>query len=219
MKTKIILILALSMIFICPLTWAGDEGNITPGPAKSQSRAGFVLPKEIEKYEAAIKSEIDKKNLQETLDLGIKAIRYNDDNTINSVEYIDGTNVDYTYTYKENGDLESCNMKSGNTGITFLSTTSKGAYSLEDFMVLVRSISTGKNERKVEEKPIVVMKYEGKRADFEKISRNPVKINFKEIEMAVSKVSGLKEKALKEYEANTADYYDKVGGEVIKMSA
>ncbi|OGW75280.1 MAG: hypothetical protein A2Z72_00990 [Omnitrophica bacterium RBG_13_46_9] len=104
--------LAICIFFIASnLAWPDDN-------PEDKYENGLVLPEAFMPYQATIESEIDKKNC---LDMFNKTghVKYNENGTISSVLYTDGTNVSYSYEYDSDGGLKACVLESEGLQIKF----------------------------------------------------------------------------------------------------
>ncbi len=203
MKVRIFLIVCLTFLFGAPVQ--ADE-QVVPsidGPQERADRPDRVPLSNFITNNKLVENSVDIKNAFETADKDIQLIKYNEDGTISSVQYADGTTALYSQEYDGEGNLSVCTVESDGVEIIFSS---------EEKIASLKSAET-KNSQPGENKNIVVY-CPAKKQDLDKIARKPIKFDFGKIEKAVSEASEFRKKAMEEYKKKTSAYYYKVEKEL-----
>lgn len=162
-------------------------------------------------------------NFFEKFNLPVGEMTRNNDGTIGSVTYDDGTKVDYTYVHDDEENMVSCSMKSGEVKLVFTATketyTSSAGETRSEDVVLIEVFvendlenggdgytSDGGQKGKIE--PAVVLAYPAKKLKLEDIATKPIKFDFKEIKSALDTAAKTKDDAFNQYLKDTSSYYD-----------
>ncbi|OIO39104.1 MAG: hypothetical protein AUJ75_01845 [Candidatus Omnitrophica bacterium CG1_02_49_10] len=160
----------------------------------------------------------------------IEETRYREDGLIDSVTYVDGTTVKYSYEWAGSQDIKDAsqadnfsdaqalradiNGKRDPTKVTLSSNDGVTSTFFEDkgqTMVLIYDSVKPDGPATAVAVPVG----EVKPAD---LARQPVPFDFKGIKKALDRVSEEKEEALKRYAKDTEPYYEKIATELGKIS-
>lgn len=191
----------------------GEQPTTIPGQPAVDNSAGTVLPGALESQQNSAQAEIDKKNDIESADDGIVQVTYRPDGNIDTVLYENGTSIQYSYEFDDNGNILSCTLDSGTTSIQFAQ-----AYGISDASpdnktsTKERALAiTVKQKEDTKGQPTVVELYLPAPKDaLTVIAKKPVTFDFKEIAKALESTSRQNGQALKNYEKDTSDYYSEV---------
>lgn len=201
--------LAILLMIAVPLPiWAGDE-TITEDMVHQPGNS-IVMPATPDSFHESAQSEIDKKN--ELAPSGNSEtdgaiVDYNEDGTISSALFADGTKVEYSYEREENGEIKECLIDAGKTQMVFTTGEKK------DTVNVAISQKQGKPGEK-ETAPKIIIYYPENTVKLEDVARKPVKFDVREIDKAMARASRMEKAALNAYLGKTAQYYEKVGAEL-----
>ena len=216
------------------------DGANTNGNGQPPVNYGTLLdnlPPELKQYADEVRTDVKNDKLN-YFDENVTAVAYNKNGTINSVTLQDGTIVSYSYERDKDGGMVSCSLEASGITIIFKLTKSGDIHISDEpiyngkgttIEIYLTDSGAGKTQSSIAAphglappmephmtiKPALI--YSGK-TDIspEEIARTPVKFDFKSIKAAVSQAEGIKEGALKNYEKNSAGYYNEIEKSLIK---
>lgn len=202
------------IILIASPSWA-DDVDVTSKCPDSEAKKAYMMPASIEQFLQSAEDEVKKNNDAESQDRKIELIKYNEDGTINTVEYKDGQIVNYSYEFDDKGELSDCKLTSAtdtrSTSIEF-SNTEKGSQIRVYAKTSSDESKTVREEGARADEPITIILPE--KTNLDRLSRKPVKFDFTAIGNTIDDVSAQKQAAYKDYVKNTEPYYTEISKEL-----
>lgn len=129
---------------------------------------------------------------------------YNPDGTIQSVNFSDGTNAEYSYLKDAGENINTCSVNTKNFALNFIS----------DKNGRIKSASMKSGERANKESEVIVFfEPSGVAPTMHDISHKPIPYELVSgINKALDDLAKTKAAALEDYKLSSAEYYDKVEG-------
>jgi len=184
----------------------------------------LLIPANIVKFDEAVYSEIDKKQLAEAFGTDIKAELYDRNGRLEQVLYADDISVKYSYEFDESGELVTCKLASSK-GVTITFTEKSSAYGISggdsgghpsNTNVMTDKPGGDKGGDVPGPGPVIIVEIPGKppiiyrpknNPPLEDIARKPIQFDFDGLGKAMDDTAAARNKARDEYLRGTDPYY------------